>query len=230
MSSRATNWDPLASSPGWLAFGLLLRPLQMGLAFPSVLYLGVLTVFLFRPPDLDFYHADRIVLVALVFFVALRSLALREKIPFIAGLSLPMLGLVVLAVLRALREPFDAETWSLVASKFVVPFLLFHVAMLVFRGASERGHFEIFVTLALAYLVFTAVAFLVDARSLIFPRFILDETLGIHADRARGPFLQAVANGMSLNILGILAIVLAQKQRTITLLLCWDYPWRCSQP
>jgi O-antigen ligase len=191
----------------------------LGLAFPSFLYLAAMTVFLFRPPDLDLYHADRIALGVLIFLVALRTMALRERIPFIAGLSLPMLGLVTLAVLRAFREPFDRETWSLVASKFVVPFVLLHLSILVFRRASARRHFEIFVVLALAYLVFTAVAFLADARSLIFPRFILDESLGIHADRARGPFLQAVANGMSLNILGILAIVLAQKHRTIVLLL-----------
>jgi len=190
----------------------------LGLAFPSVIYLAAMTVFLFRPPDLDFYHADRIALGVLVFLVALRSLALREKIPFVAGLSLPMLGLVVLAALRALREPFDVQTWSLVATKFVVPFVLLHVATLVFREASARRHFEIFVTLALAYLAFTAVAFLADARSLIVPRFILDESLGIHADRARGPFLQAVANGMSLNILGILTIVLAQKRKVVLLL------------
>src|SRR6266436_4868399 len=219
MSSRATTWGAGASSPGWFAIGLLLRPLQLGLAFPSVIYLAAMAVFLFRPPDLDFYHADRIALGVLVFLVALRSLALRERIPFVAGLSLPMLGLVVLAVLRALREPFDVQTWSLVASKFVVPFVLLRVTILVFRGANARRHFEIFVILALAYLVFTAVAFLADARSLIFPRFILDESLGIHADRARGPFLQAVANGMSLNILGILAIALAQKHRRVVLLL-----------
>ena len=218
MSSRATTWGAGASSPGWFAIGLLLRPLQLGLAFPSVIYLAAMTVFLFRPPDLDFYHADRIALGVLVFLVALRSLALRERIPFVAGLSLPMLGLVVLAVLRALREPFDIQTWSLVASKFVVPFVLLHLTLLVFRGANARRHFEIFVILALAYLVFTAVVFVADARSLIFPRFILDESLGIHADRARGPFLQAVANGMSLNILGILAIVLAQKRKVVLLL------------
>ena len=219
MSSRATTWGPVAGSPGWFAFGLLLRPLQLGLAFPSVLYLAAMTVFLFRPPDLDFYHADRIALGVLIFFVALRSLALRERIPFVAGLSLPMLGLVVLAVVRASREPFDAQTWSLVASKFVVPFVLLHVAILVFRDVSARRHFEIFVILALAYLAFTAVAFLANTQSLIVPKFILDESLGIHADRARGPFLQAVANGMSLNILGILAIVLTQKHRGIVLLL-----------
>jgi putative inorganic carbon (hco3(-)) transporter len=41
---------------------------------------------------------------------------------------------------------------------------------------------------------------------LIFPRFILDESLGYHVDRARGPLLQAVANGVSLNLLGVLAL------------------------
>lgn len=219
MSSHATTWDPVPSNRGWTVLGLFLRPLQIGVAFPDVLYLLAMTVFLFRPPDLDLYHADRIALGALVFFAALRLLALREPIPFVAGLTLPMLGLVSLAVLRALREPFDTQTWSLVASKFLVPLILFHVTILVFRGASARRHFEIFVILAFAYLVFTAVVFLVDARTLVFPRFILDNSLGIHADRARGPFLQAVANGLSLNILGILAIVLAHRHRKIVLLL-----------
>jgi O-antigen ligase len=87
--------------------------------------------------------------------------------------------------------------------------------VLIFRGDSQRRHFEIFVILALAYLVFIAVAFLVDARLLIFPRFILDESLGFHPDRARGPFLQAVANGVSLNILGVLVIALSQKRKTV---------------
>jgi O-antigen ligase len=174
-----------------------------------------MTVFLFRPPDLFSFYADRIAFGILVFFVGLRTLALRDKIPFFAGLSLPMLGLTALAVLRVLREPFDAQIWSIIASKYIVPFALFHLAVLIFRGDSQRRHFEIFVILALAYLVFIAVAFLVDARLLIFPRFILDESLGFHPDRARGPFLQAVANGVSLNILGVLVIALSQKRKTV---------------
>ena len=151
-------------------------------------------------------------------------MALRDKIPFFAGLSLPMLGLMALAVFRALREPFDPQIWSIIASKYIVPFALFHIAVLVFRGASQRKHFEIFVILALAYLVFIAIAFLADARSLIFPRFILDESLGFHPDRARGPFLQAVANGVSLNILGILVIALSQKRKTVVGLLWLALP------
>jgi O-antigen ligase len=193
--------------------------LHLALAFPSILYVLALTVFLFRPPDLFSFYADRIAFAVLVFAVILRAMALREKVPFFAGLSLPLLGLAGLAVVRALREPFDAQVWSIVASKFIVPFVLFHIAVVVFRGPAQRRHFEVFVVLALAYLIFTAIAFLADARSLIFPRFILDESLGFHPDRARGPFLQAVANGVSLNLLGILAFVLAQRQKKVSLLL-----------
>src|SRR6267143_387713 len=136
-------------NPLWRVAGLLLRPLHLGLAFPSILYVAAMTVFLFRPPDLFSFYADRIAFGILVFFVALRTMALRDKIPFIAALSLPMLGLTALAVFRALREPFDAQTWSIIASKFIVPFALFHLAVLVFRGASQRRHFEIFAIFAL---------------------------------------------------------------------------------
>ena len=188
MSSRALTWDR-DDNPLWHAAGLLLRPLHLGLAFPSIVYVAAMTIFLFRPPDLFSFYADRIAFGILVFFVALRTMALRDKIPFFAGLSLPMLSLMALAVFRALQEPFDAQTWSIVASKYIVPFALFHIAVLVFRGTAQRRHFEVFVILALAYLVFIAIAFLADARSLIFPRFILDESLGFHPDRARGPFL-----------------------------------------
>jgi O-antigen ligase len=206
-------------NPLWHVAGLLLRPLHLGLAFPSILYVAAMTVFLFRPPDLFSFYADRIAFGILVFFVALRTMALRDKIPFFAALSLPMLGLTALAVFRALREPFDAQTWSIIASKFIVPFALFHLAVLVFRGVSQRRHFEVFAIFALAYLVFIAIALFANAHSLIYPRFILDENLGFHADRARGPFLQAVANGVSLNILGILVIALPQERKTLVRLL-----------
>jgi O-antigen ligase len=218
ISSRVVTWDN-EDNPLWRVVGLLLRPLHLGLAFPSILYTVALAVFLFRPPDIFSFYVDRIAFGLLVFFVALRAMALRDKIPFFAGLSLPMLGLAGLAVFRALRDPFDAQIWSIIASKFIVPFALFHIAVLVFRSAAQRKHFEVFVILALAYLVFIAIAFLADARSLIYPRFILDESLGFHADRARGPFLQAVANGVSLNILGILVVALPQERRTIVRLL-----------
>jgi len=225
MSSRrlALRWDS-DDNPLWRVAGLLLRPLHLGIAFPSILYVAAMAVFLFRPPDLFSFYADRIAFGVLVFFIGLRALALRQEMPFFAGLSLPMIALASLAVIRVLREPFDAQIWSVIASKYIVPFALFHVAVLVFRSESQRRHFEIFVIVVLAYLAFIAIAFLVDARSLIFPRFILDESLGFHPDRARGPFLQAVANGVSLNILGIVVLALSQKRKTVVTLLWLALP------
>jgi putative inorganic carbon (hco3(-)) transporter len=224
MSSRAIVLEREAN-PLWGMAALTIRPMHLLLTFPSILYVAAMTVFLFRPPDLFSFYADRIAFGVLVFFVALRTMALRERIPFFAGLTIPMLGLATLAALRALREPFDPQLWSIVASKFIVPFALFHIAILVFRGPSARRHFEIFIALALAYLIFTSIAFLINARSLIYPRFILDESLGFHPDRARGPFLQAVANGVSLNMLGILVLALAQKGKKYVWLLWLALPF-----
>jgi O-antigen ligase len=219
MSTRALTWEGVDNHQLWRALGLLLRPLHLGLAFPSVIYLAAMTIFLFRPPDLFSFYADRIAFGVLAFIVILRTLALRDPIPFFWGLSLPMLGLTALAVLRVLREPFDAQMWSIIASKYIVPFAMFHMAVLVFKSSTTRKHFEVFSIIALFYLIFIALAFVADARPLIFPRFILDESLGFHADRARGPFLQAVANGVSLNLLGILVIALPQKRRNLAGLL-----------
>jgi putative inorganic carbon (hco3(-)) transporter len=218
MSSRALAWDT-SDSLFWRAVALLLRPLHLGLAFPSILYVAALAVFLFRPPDLFSFYADRIAFAILVFFVALRATALRERMRFVAGITLPLLALIGLAMFRALREPFDAQLWSIIASKYIVPFALFHMATMIFRGEPERRHFAVFVAIVLAYLTFVSIAFLADARSLIFPRFILDESLGFHPDRARGPFLQAVANGVSLNILGILVLALPRRHKVVARLL-----------
>jgi putative inorganic carbon (HCO3(-)) transporter len=118
----------------------------------------------------------------------------------------PMIGLTLLGVTSVVQQPFNSQSWSLLAAKFLVPFGLFHLAGLVFRKERRLRQFETFALVVLVYLCFTAIAFLVGAKSLIFPRFILDENLGYHADRARGPLLQAVANGVSLNLLGVLAL------------------------
>ena len=225
MYARAMTWRDQTAFL-WHAPRLLLRPLQLALNFPAPLFLATLLVLLFRPCDLDLHNIDRIAFCLLCVFVSLRALALRQRLPFIARLSLPMLALIALAVLRVARAPFDVRIWSMVAGKFIVPFVLFHLAMLVFRGRAEQRQFELFVVVTLAYLTFTAVAFLVDARALVFPRFILDESVGIHVDRARGPFLQAVANGLSLNLLGLLAFTVSGNVKRRMVWVLWSaLPW-----
>jgi putative inorganic carbon (hco3(-)) transporter len=196
-------WGAAAARQG---IQLALWPVQAAILAPTGLFLAALTAMLLRPPDVPFYEIDRLALVLLVLAVAARAVVRRERVFLVERASFPMIGLTLLAGASVVQQPFDCQSWSLLTAKFVAPFALFHVAGSVFRDERRIRHFEWFGLLVLAYLSFTAIAFLLDAKSLIFPRFILDESLGYHADRARGPFLQAVANGVSLNLLGLLAL------------------------
>jgi putative inorganic carbon (hco3(-)) transporter len=183
----------------------VLALMQGLISAPSLLFLAALTAMLLRHPDVAFYEIDRVAFGLLVVGVAGRAVIFRRQLLVVERATWPMIGLCLLAVTSVVGRPFEHETWSLLASKFLVPFALFHLAGLVFTGERRFRQFEVFALIVLAYLSFTAIAFLAGARELIFPRFILDESLGFHADRARGPLLQAVANGVSLNLLGLLA-------------------------
>ena len=189
--------------PGRAAMVALL-PLQILIAAPSLLFLLALTAMLLRHPDVRFYEIDRVAFGLLVVGVSARAVVLRQRVLYIEGAAWPMLGLVLLALISLSSQRFEPEAWNLLASKFIVPFTLFHLAGLAFTEERYFRQFEIFVLIVLAYLSFTSIAFLCGADWLIYPKFILDESLGFHADRARGPLLQAVANGVSLNLLGIL--------------------------
>jgi putative inorganic carbon (HCO3(-)) transporter len=125
----------------------------------------------------------------------------------------PMLFLLLLGFGDLLREPYAVEDWSVFAAKWVVPFALFLCAGHVFDQKKKLRQLEVFCMVVLAYLTLTAISFLLGADSLIFPTYILDPMLGIHADRARGPFLQAVANGVTLNLLGIVALDSFRRRR-----------------
>ena len=208
-----------ATMPAWWgeqfavgAANSVLRPLQLLIASPSFLFLAALTAMLLRHPDVHFYQIDRVAFGLLVLAVVTRALILRQPLFVMERATWPMLGLALLAFIGLAGQPFDQEAWSVLASKLIVPFTLFHLAQLVFTSEKHFHQFEVFVLVILAYLSFTAIAFLCGARALIFPRFILDESLGIQIDRARGPLLQAVANGVSLNMLGLVALHAYQRK------------------
>lgn len=200
----------IAVTQPWNDLGLwtikgLLRPVQLLISAPCFLFLAALTAMLLRHPDVRFFEIDRVAFAVLVVAVVLRALVWREEFFHLERATFPMLALTALAVVSVLGQPFEPEAWSLMASKFIVPFSLFHIAGIVFTRESDFRKFETFAVVVLAYLSFTAIAFFAGLQVLIFPKFILDESLGFHADRARGPLLQAVANGVSLNMLGLIA-------------------------
>jgi putative inorganic carbon (hco3(-)) transporter len=212
--SRAENSAPLREEFAGRAVAAGLWPLHALMQAPSLLFLTALLAMLLRHPDVSFYAVDRVAFGLLLLGVVGRAIVLRQPLFMVERASWPMLGLTILAVASVAGQPFDNQTWSLIAAKFIVPFTLFHLAGLVFTEEKSLRQFEFFALGLLAYLSFTAIAFLTGATELIFPRFILDGSLGYHVERARGPLLQAVANGVSLNLLGLLAIHAFQR-RTI---------------
>jgi len=182
------------------------RPFHALVAAPALLFIATMALMLFHPLDAPVPSYDRFAFAILIFIVFLRACVLQEPLQIGGPVTWPLLGLLVLAFSEAMAQPYKAETWSLFAAKWLIPFALFHMASRVFDSPSALRHFEIFAGLVLAYLGLISILFMVGAKDLIFPRFILDEGLGIHVDRARGPFLQAVANGVGLNLLGLVAL------------------------
>lgn len=206
LGRRAPTLSHAAQGAGSLLLAIALAPLTILMAMPIVLFLLTLTLMLFRPPGVEFYGIDRALFLVVGGILLLRVLLLRKSLQGGGRMLWPMFGLMGLAAASALSHPYDSSTWSVIVAKFIAPFGLFWLSGLVFDDERSRRWLERFSFVVLAYLAYLSVAFLAGLHDLIFPRFILDEGIGIHADRARGPFLQAVANGVTLNFLGLLAI------------------------
>ncbi len=88
-----------------------------------------------------------------------------------------------------------------------VPFLAFLLAPLAFRTAADRDRLLVTFVVTGAFLGLTALLEGVGLNRLSFPPYIADESLGIHQGRARGPFLEAVANGLALYVCAVASCV-----------------------
>lgn len=195
----------LRSGPASVPITFSLRMVHALISAPTTIFLIALTAMLFRPPDLKSLPVDRIAFFLLLWIVGVRLCIARER-PRAYPATWPMLALLFLGIWGVISQPYAPEAWSLLAAKWIVPVALFHIAGVVFNNEAALRKLEVFSIAVLAYLAAISVFTLFDLKGLILPRFILDESLGIHADRARGPFLQAVANGVCLNMLALVAL------------------------
>lgn len=112
-----------------------------------------------------------------------------------------LVAVSVLATLSALWAGtlFTAiGSFALLDRLGLVPFAAFFLAPLVYRDARERDRLLVVLVCLGAYLGTTAGLEGLGLRDLAVPTYIADETLGLHVERARGPFLEAVANGLVL--------------------------------
>lgn len=175
------------------------------LQVPEYVFLAALTAMLFSPPDLQRFPADRVVFLLLLAVATVRLLLRCDRVKMHSA-SWPIFGLLLLGIWGALGQPYDAKAWSVLAAQWIVPVTMFHLGASIFRTADSQRKLEWFSIAVLLYLALTSGLWLLHLEALILPQWILNESVGIHFDRARGPFLQAVANGVCLNVLAIVAL------------------------
>jgi O-antigen ligase len=128
--------------------------------------------------------------------------------------SEPIHWLLAVAAAYALVSAIIAGTLDDRAARFalldryaLLPMAVFFVAPYAFREERDRRVLLGMLVAVGAYLGVDALLETTGPRSLLFPAYIDDPTLGTHFERARGPFLEAAANGMALLYCGVAAVM-----------------------
>ena len=145
---------------------------------------------------------DRLLLAGGILAVLVRSFAPGQgpRLRFTATHAL-----LALAIVYALGSAYFAGTLTqnaaflrLVDTFGIMPFLIFLTAPVAFRTQEQRQVLLVAFVVLGAYLGLTVVFETVKLDALVFPKYILDSHYGIHAGRGRGPFVEAVTNGLAL--------------------------------
>jgi putative inorganic carbon (hco3(-)) transporter len=106
--------------------------------------------------------------------------------------------------------------WALVDSLGAAPFWMFFIAPLAFGSEAQRRILLGTLVALGGYLGLTALFETLHLNALVWPKYILDPRYGSHGDRARGPFVEAIANGLGLYACGVAAAMG---------LAVWRRPW-----
>jgi putative inorganic carbon (hco3(-)) transporter len=135
----------------------------------------------------------------------------------------PLHIVLLVAATFATASSIAANTFDVSSARFalldrfgLVPFLMFCLAPLVFGSARQR-RFLLGVLIAVgAYVGIVNFFEGVGLNGLIVPHYIVDPNVGLHFGRARGPFVEAAADGLSLYMCAVAAAIG---------LTVWRKPW-----
>lgn len=86
--------------------------------------------------------------------------------------------------------------------RLVIPFLLFTLAPVIFYDLRSRDLLLKLLVVMGIYLGLTSIFEIVGPHALVFPRYILNPNVGIQFGRARGPFVESEANGLTIAMCG----------------------------
>lgn len=162
---------------------------------------------------------DRLLFVAAIVAVLLRAplAADRPRLRIIGAHYF-----LALAAAYALVSAFFAETlfqrdgfFKILDALGIVPFLTFLVAPIAFRTPEKRRVLLGTLVALGGYLSLTVLFDFIKLDALVFPKYILDLSYGIHSGRGRGPFVDAVASGLALYTCGVACVIAVVSWRSI---------------
>ncbi len=159
---------------------------------------------------------DRLLFAAFVVLLVLDRRTWQEHRINVGFVHLAMLALTLLAVFSAMQHgslTSKVGGYALL-DRLAVPFVLFVLAPLVLSTPVRRDLFLKLAVLVAVYLGGTAMVEMLGPVSLVHPRYIADPSVGIHFGRARGPFVEAVADGVVMVQVGFAAGVAAVRFRS----------------
>jgi hypothetical protein len=155
---------------------------------------------------------------------AIVSVLVRERVRSPDALrTRPIDWLLALVAIYAVGSALIADTFQFEQVRFalldrlsVLGFVLFFVAPKVYREARDRQILLGALVALGGYLGVTAVLEEIGPEALVVPGYITDPAVGIHNDRARGPFAEATANGLVLYaclVASVMAVFTWRDQR-----------------
>lgn len=159
---------------------------------------------------------DRVLIGTAIVSTLVRA---RARSPY-ALRTRPIDWLLAVAAVYAIGSVVLAGTWDDSTARFalidrysLLGFVLFFVAPKAYREARDRQVLLGVLVVLGAYLGLTALFETTGPDALVVPSYIKDPAVGTHIDRARGPFVEAAANGLILFACAMASVLAAWTWR-----------------
>jgi O-antigen ligase len=162
----------------------------------------------------------RILLVTGLLAVMLRAPGARDRPPIefrpVHFVLAAALGYALVSAVAAGTIGRSSARFTLLDDYGLLPFLMFLVAPVAFATERQRRILLGSLVAVGGYLAVTALLERLKVTALVFPSYISDPNVGTHFGRARGPFVEAGADGLALLACAVAAAIA---------LVLWRRPW-----
>lgn len=223
---------PLLSIFGFMAIAPIIAIVVRKYLFQSVLVYFIFVLFerlwRFRIPLIPDMPPQRIIwLIVVLFLLADLALKKRRILPGSKSIELWMfIFCIYILITGVLTGSVYVEGQGLqlvfLLKGYIMPFTIFFLAKNLIDDEQKVRKVFIFFSFIGLYLGLTGIFEHFQLNYLVFPSYIMDRTIGLHWGQARGPFVQAGVNGMTIGMIFFITLILFlnEKKRNMKIFCC----------